>query len=143
MTARSGRRTAPSRRLNLRKYAALVGGALPRVIENDEELERVARIVELLLEKSDRRTVEEETLSRLLISLIDGYQRAHPRIPRLQPHEALQALMEAGNLRQTDLAPILGSRSRVSDAVNGKRAISKAHARKLAEFFRVSPELFI
>ena len=103
----------------------------------------MTQIVEPLLDKGEHRTVEEEALCRLLISLIDVYQRAHPRIPRLEQHEALQALMEAGNLRQSDLVAIFGSRSRVSDAVNGKRAISKAHARKLGDFFRVSPELFI
>jgi antitoxin component HigA of HigAB toxin-antitoxin module len=31
----------------------------------------------------------------------------------------------------------------VSDVVNAKRAISKAHARQLAGFFKVSADLFI
>jgi plasmid maintenance system antidote protein VapI len=31
----------------------------------------------------------------------------------------------------------------VSDLVNGKRGISKAQAKKLAEYFRISVELFI
>ncbi|PYS09691.1 MAG: transcriptional regulator, partial [Acidobacteria bacterium] len=67
----------------------------------------------------------------------------HPLIPKLGPQEALQALLESRNLRQVDLLPIFGSRSRVSDAVSGKREISKSQARKLGEFFSVSPDLFI
>jgi HTH-type transcriptional regulator / antitoxin HigA len=39
--------------------------------------------------------------------------------------------------------PVLGSSAQVSDLVNGKRGISKAQIRKLAEFFKVSPELFL
>ena len=51
--------------------------------------------------------------------------------------------MEQNDLRQADLVKIFGARGRVSDVVNGKRAISKARAKQLAEFFKVSPEIFI
>lgn len=142
-TAARGKKTATSGHLNRRKYAELLSGTLPRIIENDEDLKRVAHSVEPLLDKGARRTREEEALCRLLLRLIEDYQQAHRVIPRLTPNEALEALLEARNLRQADLLPIFGSRSRISDAVNGKRQISKAHARKLAEFFSVSPELFI
>lgn len=96
-----------------------------------------------LVDMGKARTREEEALCRLLSRLIDDYQQGRSRIPRLAPHEALQSLLEARSLRQVDLLPVLGSRSRISDAVNGKREISKAHARGLAEFFGVSAELFI
>ena len=142
-TAARGRKSAGSGTLNRRKYIELLSGALPRIIENDVELERVTQSVEPLLDKGDRRTREEEALCRLLVRLIEDYQQSHRAIPELTPRDALAALMEARNLRQVDLLPIFGSRSRISDAVNGKREISKTHARKLAEFFRVSPELFI
>ena len=142
-TEAHGRKTVRSARLNRRKYAELLSGTLPRIIQDDAELERVAQRVEPLLDKGERRTREEEALCRLLLRLIEDYQQAHRAIARLTPNEALEALLEARSLRQADLLPIFGSRSRISDAVNGKREISKAHARKLAEFFKVSPELFI
>jgi HTH-type transcriptional regulator/antitoxin HigA len=66
-----------------------------------------------------------------------------PVIPKLKPHELLQALLEESGQRQADLLPVFGSRSRVSDAVNGKRAISKTQAKRLSEFFNVSPAAFI
>ncbi len=141
-TAARGRKTASSR-LNSRKYAELLSGTLPRIIEDGAELERVVQGVEPLLDKGEHRTKEEEALCRLLLRLIEDYQQSRRTIPKLTPNDALAALLEARNLRQADLLPIFGSRSRISDAVNGKREISKAHARKLAEFFSVSPELFI
>ena len=142
-TAVRGRKTANSVSLNRRKYAELLAGTLPRIIENDGELRQVTESVEPLLDKGARRTPEEEALCRLLIRLIEDYQQFHPLIPKLGPQEALQALLESRNLRQVDLLPIFGSRSRVSDAVSGKREISKSQARKLGEFFSVSPDLFI
>jgi HTH-type transcriptional regulator / antitoxin HigA len=138
-----GRKAASGAGLNRRKYAELLSGTLPRIIEDDAELERVARQVEPLLDKGDRRSREEDALCRLLLRLIEDYQQAHRMVRKLTPKDALAALLEARNLRQADLLPIFGSRSRISEAVNGKREISKAHARKLAEFFSVSAELFI
>lgn len=141
-TASVGKRTV-SGRLNRRRYAELLSGTLPRIIENDSELERLAQSIEPLLDKGRGRTREEEALCRLLLRLIEDYQQFHQVIPGLTPGEALEALLEARNLRQADLLPIFGSRSRISDAVNGRLEISKAHARKLSEFFSVSPALFI
>src|SRR5205085_4188992 len=66
-----GRKTASSTRLNRRKYAELLSGTLPRIIEDDAELERVAQRVEPLLDKGARRTREEEALCRLLLRLIE------------------------------------------------------------------------
>jgi antitoxin component HigA of HigAB toxin-antitoxin module len=40
------------------------------------------------------------------------------------------------------LLVIFGSRSVASAVLGGKRELSEAHIRKLAEFFHVSPELF-
>jgi HTH-type transcriptional regulator/antitoxin HigA len=141
-TAACGKKTASSR-LNQRKYAELLSSTLPRIIEDDAELRQVTESVEPLLDKGTRRTPEEEALCRLLIRLVEDYQQSHRVIPKLGPREALEALIEARNLRQVDLLPIFGSRSRVSDVVNGKREISKSQARKLGEFFSVSPDLFI
>ena len=142
-TAAHGKKTAASRRLNRRKYAELLSSTLPRIIENDAELGQVTESVEPLPDKGKLRTPEEDALCRLLLRLIEDHQKSHPVFPGLTAKEALDALLEARNLRQVDLLPIFGSRSRVSDAVNGKREISKAQARKLAEFFSVSPDLFI
>src|SRR5438552_2957934 len=141
-TATNGRRTV-KQRLNRRKYGELLADTLPRVIETPEELERLAREVEPLLDKGDHRTLEEQELCRLALKLIADYQRAHRLVPTLKPHELLQAFLEESGKRQADLLPVFGSRSRVSDAVNGKRAISKAQAKRLGELFHLSPAAFI
>ena len=142
MTAASGRRTVKPR-INRKRYGALLADMLPRVIETPEELERLAREIEPLLDKGDARTVEEEELCRLVLKLIDGYQHGRRLIPTLKPHELLQALLLETGKRQADLLPVFGSRSRVSDAVNGKRAMSKAQAKRLGELFHLSPAAFI
>ena len=51
--------------------------------------------------------------------------------------------MEENGYKQSDLRHVFGSSGIASEVVNGKRSISKAQAKKLAEFFKVSIELFI
>ena len=144
MTASAGKRIVTAeRRFNRRRYATLLAEAAPRVIGSGEELERASRAVEPLLKKGESRTQEENALCELLLKLIDDYQERHTIIPELAPHEMLQALLDESGKRQADLVPIFGSRSRASDAVNGKRAISKEQAKRLGEYFRVSPAAFI
>jgi HTH-type transcriptional regulator / antitoxin HigA len=59
------------------------------------------------------------------------------------PREALIGMMEMNHLKQADIVPIFGSSGITSEVVNGKREISKTHAKKLAKFFHVSTDLFL
>jgi HTH-type transcriptional regulator/antitoxin HigA len=51
--------------------------------------------------------------------------------------------MEQQGLRQADLAELVGSRGQVPDILSGRRGISKAVARRLAERFDVGIDLFL
>ena len=55
----------------------------------------------------------------------------------------LRSLMEEHGLRQRDLLDVFGSRGIASEVVSGKRAVSKAQAKKLAEIFHVPADLFL
>ena len=102
----------------------------------------VARLEELDFAKR-KLTQEEKALREILAALIEVYDEEHYQIPEQPPHEMVKFLMEQRGLKQADLVSVLGSRAQVSDLVNGKRGISKAQAKKLAEYFGVSAELFI
>jgi HTH-type transcriptional regulator / antitoxin HigA len=106
--------------------------------------DRMLAVVESLVEKGeDALTPEEDALLELLTGLIHDFEsRAYP-IPRSTPHEIAAYLLEKRGLQPSDLWPVLGSKSRVSEILSGKRSISKDQAKKLAEFFRAGVELFI
>ena len=78
-----------------------------------------------------------------MVRLIKDYEEEHHPLPDPSPQEMLVYLMEQRGLKQADLLPLFESRGYVSDVINAKRAISKVHARQLAEFFKVSADLFI
>lgn len=129
--------------LDTRSYGRLLAKIAPKVIETEEENERMLVEAERLMDRGDRRTPEQDALLSLLVSLIQAYEQRHYPMREASPHAVLRYLMEKRELKQVDLVPIFKSSGYVSDVINGKRAISRAHARKLAVFFGVSAELFI
>ena len=123
-------------------YGRLLAQTLPKVIETNEEFDRYVAVMEGLDRRFSALSPEERTLRTLLEHLIEEYD-SKIELPEVEPHEMVQHLMEARGLRQADLVAVIGTRAQVSDIVTGKRGISKAHAKKLAEFFKVRVEVFI
>jgi HTH-type transcriptional regulator / antitoxin HigA len=124
------------------RYGRLCAKTIPRVIMDDKEFDRLCAALEAL-DRKDEPTPEEDALAELLGKLIEDYDsHAHP-LPELPPYEMIRFLMEQRGIKQTELTAVFGSRGIASEVLNGKREPSKAHIRKLAEFFHVSPELFL
>ena len=137
-------RVSAARKLNPQRYARLLSRQLPTVIRTEEENEEMlAAIWELMKKGEDKLSAEELALLELMSVLVERFEEEHYQVPDSPPHRILQHLMESRNAKQADLVPILGGRGRVSELVNGKRAISKAQAKALADFFHVSAELFL
>ena len=126
-----------------KRYARVLAKVLPRVITTHEEHERMLAEIEKLMDKSDHRSAEEDTVLDLMVRLVKDYEEEYHPLPDPTPLEMLVYLMEQRSLKQADLLPIFKSRGYVSDVINAKRAISRAHARQLAEFFKVSATLFL
>jgi HTH-type transcriptional regulator / antitoxin HigA len=86
---------------------------------------------------------EEDALIELLTQLVENFEkRAYPR-KKSDPAQLVRFLLDQRGLKPADLASIVGSRGRVSDILSGRRSISKEQAKRLGEFFHVSPALFI
>ena len=125
-------------------YEELLAETLPGRIKNDEDYDRFrARFGELLVQR--RRTRAEDRLMDLLAVLIEDYDRRHAMPPDdSTPAERLQFLVEHSGKSATELLlPVFGQRSHVNEALNGKRAISAAQARKLGQLFQLPPGLFL
>ena len=125
-------------------YEELLAETLPGRIKNDEDYDRFrARFGELLVQR--RRTRAEDRLMDLLAVLIEDYDRQHGMPPdNSTPAERLQFLVEhSGKSANELLLPVFGQRSHVNEALNGKRAISAAQARKLGQLFQLPPGLFL
>lgn len=132
-----------AKKVNREKYGSLLADALPTVIRTKAENDYYLAIVEKLMLKEATLSKDETALLDLLTLLIETFERKHYQIKKSEPRAILNELIATNRLKQSDLLPVFGTKGRVSEVVNGKRAISKEQAKKLASFFHVSAELFI
>ena len=95
------------------------------------------------LELLDRATAEDRKYANLLAALVEKYEDERYPIENVEPAEILAELMSANDLRQKDLAALLGGESGVSAILNGDRRINMDQAFRLGERFKVSPMLFM
>lgn len=130
--------------LDTRSYGRLLAKTLPAVIKSEDENDRTLAIVEGLLAKGEGNlTPEEHALLELLVDLVHDFERRQNPLPASPPHRMVAFLLEQRRLQPSALYPLLGTKSRVSELLSGKRGISKEQAKKLAAFFHVGVELFI
>jgi HTH-type transcriptional regulator/antitoxin HigA len=127
-----------------KKYARLLSRVLPAPITTEAEYTRQLEHVEQLMKKGEEHlSLEEGRLLELLAVLIERYEEKHFPVSPVSPLEMLHHLMEVHNLTSKDVWVLFGSKGVASEVLNGKREISKTVAKKLGEFFHVSPALFI
>jgi HTH-type transcriptional regulator / antitoxin HigA len=128
--------------INPSDYAQLLAFYQPKVIETEAENERAIELARELEHKANR-SLEEDTILELLVTLIELFEDKNYPLPEGTPLTMLLHLMESNNIKQENLVGVIGSRGVVSEVVNGKRSISKTQAKALAEFFSVDVGLFI
>jgi HTH-type transcriptional regulator/antitoxin HigA len=125
------------------RYGKVLAKALPRVIETRQEFDRHVALMEQLDRRAEAGAAspEEHALLVLLEHLVKEYDD-RIELPEVAPFQIVTHLMEHKGLRQVDLLPVFGSRAVASAVLSGKRELSKAHIRGLAEFFHLSPAAF-
>jgi HTH-type transcriptional regulator / antitoxin HigA len=110
------------------------------VIESDSEHAQAKALVGGLL---GSRKPDDRVRMVAQARLIEAYELS--RWPRRAPGlpDLLNYLMDQHGLLRNDLVPLLGTASRVSEVMNGKRELSMTMVRKLRERFQVSADLLI
>jgi HTH-type transcriptional regulator / antitoxin HigA len=128
---------------NPEKYSELLVKYQPKLIRTEAENEKALAIVEELMHRSNR-TIEENELYELLITLIEKFEQEFYQPGNASnPHSMLCFLMEQQKVESKDLANILGSSEVVTALITRKRQISQSEAIALAAFFKVDASLFV
>jgi len=112
-----------------------------KVIKTEEQHEEtLGRIEELMDGKPG--TAEGDELE-LLVTLVELYEENRYPIDLPDPIEAIKFRMEQAGFRQQDLVPFIGSRSKVSEVLNGKRPLSLKMIRALNQGLGISAEVLL
>ena len=110
------------------------------VIQNDADFTEARALVEALMGSEDPKD-----RARMVAQarLVEAYERVQwPRRPATLP-ALLIYLMDQHGLSRADMVPVLGTSSRVSEVLNGKRDLSLTMVRRLRERFNISADLLI
>jgi HTH-type transcriptional regulator/antitoxin HigA len=100
-----------------------------KVIKTETEYRAALARFEALLEPEEEDRSYDDL--ELLSVLIEKYEDEYYPIDPPDPVEAIKFRMEQANLTQKDLIPYIGSRSKVSEVLSGKRELTLAMIRSL------------
>lgn len=79
----------------------------------------------------------------LLGLLLAKYEEEHFPIPKTSPVEAIRFAMDRKGLGQSDLAELLGSRSRASEILNGRRDLTLPQIRLLSKAWGIPVQALV
>ena len=91
--------------------------------EYNKACERVYHLINSSADAVEPNSPEGEEME-LLSLLIEKYERENYRMEAPSPIEAIKFRMEQMNLKQVDVAPLFGGKTRVSEVLNGKRPLT-------------------
>ncbi len=128
-------------------YLDLVRRCPLRPIRTLGEYEDATTVLNELLVRADAPglTAGESDYVHVLTQMILAYDERHSSLKRgtMSPIDALKFLMAENGMNTITLGKLVGGSGQASMILSGKRELSKANIRTLADRFKVSPALFI
>lgn len=79
----------------------------------------------------------------VLVTLVEVYEEKYHRISPPNPIDAIRYYMESRGLTRSDMEQYIGSRARVSEVLNRKRALTMEMIRNLHKGLGISAEVLI
>ena len=110
------------------------------VIENERDLRAAQALVESL--GRSRRAADIARL-RAQALLLEAYESARWPMKPVSPAALIRYAMEQHGMAPADMVPIFGTRSRVSEVLNGKRPLTVAMIRRLRDQLGLPADLLI
>jgi HTH-type transcriptional regulator / antitoxin HigA len=110
------------------------------LIDSDAELARARALVDRLWDSENPSDIARLQAQARLIAAYEESKR-----PRHPPSTAdlIRHLMDQHGLTRADMVPLLGTPSRVSEVLRGKKELSMAMVQRLRARFRVPADLLI
>lgn len=112
------------------------------IISTEEEYERALKRLEVIFDS----TLNDPTFkeAELLAMLIENYElEIEPAFPDPDPIEVIKFKMEQNNMRNKDLAEIVGGKSKASEILNKKRRLTLKMIRQINKILGIPAEMLI
>lgn len=114
-----------------------------RPIRTEADYDAALAAIEPYFENEPEPGTPEADRFDILAALIAAYENEHWRIDAPTPIGAIREVMAIRGYTQKDLGILLGSPSRASELLNGKRPLSMEQAQRLYREWKVPAECLI
>ena len=116
-----------------------------KVIRSKAQYTNYLRLVDQLMDSDPAPNSEKGQLLETLTVLVEDYERNQGwEIPQPDnPLNMIKTRMEALDLKQSDLAKIMGDKTVVSRILNGSRKLTYSMITPLSNLLRVPPEFLL
>lgn len=108
-----------------------------RVIHDDDQLAAALAAYEAFFDAEPEPGTPEGDRFELLGLVIAAYEERRWSVAATNPLEVIRLVMEGRGYTQADFAALLGSRSRASEILNGRRGLSVEHIRTISAAWRI------
>jgi HTH-type transcriptional regulator/antitoxin HigA len=143
-TPHRNKRVDQSRDADAQSFAEKAAVYAARPIRTEDEYDHAQQIIrQLLREPHPEGSVAYDVLEVLAILVQDYEGKNVPELPDATPQAIVEFMSEQRGMAQGDLAAILGGRSRLSEFLNGKRALSIGQVRNLRDELGIPADLLI
>ena len=114
-----------------------------RPIHTKKKHQAALKALKTIMRVPDRNSDQNDYMKQLANTIADYEAQKYRIEDKHDPVGNLKFLLEQHDMSSSDLGRLLGSRSLGSLILNGHRALSKEHIRKLSEHFHVNPSVFL
>ena len=114
-----------------------------KVIKTDDDYRKAMVKIEKLMDSDPAPGTPEGDTLELLAFLVSKYEEEHFPMDKPDPVEAIKFRMDQMGLSQRDLIPYIGSRSKVSEVLNGKRPLTLKMIRAINKHLKIPAENLI
>jgi HTH-type transcriptional regulator/antitoxin HigA len=114
-----------------------------RPIRGEDDYEAALKEIEFYFEREPDPGTPEADRFDVLSALIGAYERQHWPIAAPDAVSAIREIMALKRYTQSDLADLLGSRSRASEILNRRRGLTMEQARLLHARWQVPAECLL
>lgn len=114
-----------------------------KVIRSTSEYDAAIAAIEKLIDRDPEIDSPEAEQLELLTLLVQDYESKTFKIEMPDPIEAILFRMEQQNLKQNDLVPYIGSRSKVSEVLSRKRTLTLSMIRALHSGLGISAKVLL
>jgi HTH-type transcriptional regulator/antitoxin HigA len=108
-------------------------------IQYEDTLGRIYELMQVELNEGSKESDEVEVLSML----VKDYELKNYPMPKLKSIDAIKYKMEQMNMTEAQLVEVLGTRSRKSEILSGKRKLSLTMIRKINKVMSIPAEVLI